>query len=112
MTPAWTFVADREPGPGVRRQPSLLRSLLFLFRGPWCGRAFWLESVSAFLPTDSETVTPSGGIAMNLVESLKRYTTVVTDTGDFEAITKHKPQDATTNPSLLYDKSLDHMLRA
>jgi len=39
---------------------------------------------------------------MNLVESLKRYTTVVADTGDFEAIAKHKPQDATTNPSLLY----------
>src|SRR5437667_2625134 len=39
---------------------------------------------------------------MNLLESLKRYTTVVADTGDFEAIAKHKPQDATTNPSLLY----------
>ena len=38
---------------------------------------------------------------MNLVESLKRYTTVVADTGDFEAIAEHKPQDATTNPSLL-----------
>jgi transaldolase len=39
---------------------------------------------------------------MNLLESLKRYTTVVTDTGDFEAIAEHKPQDATTNPSLLF----------
>ena len=39
---------------------------------------------------------------MNLVASLKRYTTVVADTGDFEVIAKHKPQDATTNPSLLY----------
>jgi transaldolase len=39
---------------------------------------------------------------MNLVESLRRYTTVVTDTGDFEEIAKHKPQDATTNPSLIY----------
>src|SRR5436305_511012 len=39
---------------------------------------------------------------MNLLESLKRYTTVVADTGDFEAITEYKPQDATTNPSLLY----------
>ena len=38
---------------------------------------------------------------MNLLESLKRYTTVVADTGDFEAIAEHKPQDATTNPSLL-----------
>src|SRR5262249_13428763 len=39
---------------------------------------------------------------MNLLDSLKRYSTVVADTGDIEAISKHKPQDATTNPSLIY----------
>ncbi len=39
---------------------------------------------------------------MTLLDSLKRYTTVVADTGDIEAITEHRPQDATTNPSLLY----------
>src|SRR5438132_3483285 len=39
---------------------------------------------------------------MNLLESLKRYTTVVADTGDIEAIAEYQPQDATTNPSLLY----------
>ena len=39
---------------------------------------------------------------MTLLDSLKRYTTVVADTGDIEAIAAHKPQDATTNPSLLY----------
>jgi transaldolase len=39
---------------------------------------------------------------MNLIDSLKRYTKVVADTGDLEAIAKHKPLDATTNPSLLY----------
>ena len=38
---------------------------------------------------------------MNRLGSLKRYTTVVADTGDFEAIAEHKPQDATTNPSLI-----------
>jgi transaldolase len=38
---------------------------------------------------------------MNNLESLRKYTTVVADTGDFEAIAKYKPQDATTNPSLL-----------
>src|SRR5882672_8667017 len=43
-----------------------------------------------------------GGATMNLIDSLKRYTTVVADTGDFEAIAEYKPQDATTNPSLLY----------
>lgn len=35
------------------------------------------------------------------LESLKKFTTVVADTGDIEAIAKHRPQDATTNPSLL-----------
>ena len=39
---------------------------------------------------------------MNLLESLKSYTTIVADTGDFEAIAAYKPQDATTNPSLLF----------
>src|SRR3954452_18242360 len=39
---------------------------------------------------------------MNLIDSLKRYTTVVADTGDFETIAEFKPQDATTNPSLLF----------
>ena len=35
------------------------------------------------------------------LESLKKLTVVVADTGDIEAIARHKPQDATTNPSLL-----------
>jgi len=39
---------------------------------------------------------------MTLLESLKKHTTVVADTGDIEAIAQYKPQDATTNPSLLY----------
>src|SRR5271165_4418222 len=40
---------------------------------------------------------------MKLLDSLKKYTTVVADTGDIEAIARHRPQDATTNPSLLYN---------
>jgi transaldolase len=39
---------------------------------------------------------------MNLLESLKRWTPMVADTGDIDAIAKYRPQDATTNPSLLY----------
>ena len=39
---------------------------------------------------------------MTLLESLKRYTTVVADTGDIEEIARHRPQDATTNPFRLY----------
>jgi transaldolase len=44
---------------------------------------------------------------MNLLESLKSHTTVVADTGDIEAIARHRPQDATTNPSLLYQAAQD-----
>ncbi len=35
------------------------------------------------------------------LDQLKQFTTVVADTGDFEAIARVKPVDATTNPSLL-----------
>jgi transaldolase len=38
---------------------------------------------------------------MTLLESLKKNSIVVADTGDFQAIERLKPQDATTNPSLL-----------
>jgi transaldolase len=38
---------------------------------------------------------------MNKLEQLKKMTIVVADTGDIEAIARYKPQDATTNPSLL-----------
>lgn len=37
----------------------------------------------------------------NTLEQLKGFTTVVADTGNFEAIDQYKPTDATTNPSLI-----------
>jgi len=40
--------------------------------------------------------------AMNALEQLRQFTTVVADTGDFESIMAYRPQDATTNPSLIY----------
>ncbi len=39
---------------------------------------------------------------LNQLEQIKKLTKVVADTGDFESIRKFKPQDATTNPSLIY----------
>jgi transaldolase len=53
-----------------------------------------------------------------LLAQLRKMTTVVADTGDIEAIEKVKPQDATTNPSLLttaaqmpaYGKIVDDVL--
>lgn len=38
---------------------------------------------------------------MNKLEQLKKMTTVVADTGDIQSIEAYKPQDATTNPSLI-----------
>ena len=56
----------------------------------------------------------------NLLEQLRQYTTVVADTGDFEAMEKFRPTDATTNPSLItaaaqmpqYQPLVDDVLRA
>jgi len=39
------------------------------------------------------------------LDQFKKFTTVVADTGDFEAINKYQPQDSTTNPSLVYAAS-------
>ena len=57
-------------------------------------------------------------MAKTLLAQLRTMTTVVADTGDIEAIEKVKPQDATTNPSLLtaaaqlpqYGKIVDYVL--
>ena len=49
---------------------------------------------------------------MNLLESLKKYSVIVADTGDIEAIARLRPQDATTNPSLLYQSAQNPKYRA
>ncbi|OWR42014.1 transaldolase [Danaus plexippus plexippus] len=38
---------------------------------------------------------------MSALDQLKQFSTVVADTGDFEAMKAYKPTDATTNPSLI-----------
>jgi transaldolase len=40
-------------------------------------------------------------MATSLLEQLSQMTVIVADTGDINAIRKHKPRDATTNPSLI-----------
>jgi transaldolase len=40
-------------------------------------------------------------MAKSVLEQLRSMTTVVSDTGDFNSIKKFKPQDSTTNPSLI-----------
>ena len=39
---------------------------------------------------------------LNQLEQIKKFTTVVADTADFESIREFKPQDATPNPSFVY----------
>src|SRR5882672_2444017 len=39
---------------------------------------------------------------LNQLEQLKKFTKVVADTADFDTMKEFKPQDATTNPSLVY----------
>jgi len=39
---------------------------------------------------------------LNQLEQIKKFTKVVADTADFESMKEFKPQDATTNPSLVY----------
>jgi transaldolase len=53
-------------------------------------------SATAEAPT---TTTPT---KLSELDQLKQFTKVVADTGDFESIGKFKPQDATTNPSLIF----------
>ncbi|CAO3592476.1 unnamed protein product [Absidia cylindrospora] len=38
---------------------------------------------------------------MSVLDQIKQFTTIVADSGDFETIAQYKPQDATTNPSLI-----------
>ena len=40
-------------------------------------------------------------MSLNQLDQLKKFTTVVADTGDFESMKTYQPQDATTNPSLI-----------
>ena len=42
---------------------------------------------------------------MNQLEAIKKFTTIVADTGDIQSIQAYQPQDATTNPSLIYQAS-------
>jgi len=48
---------------------------------------------------------------MNQLDQLKQWTKVVADTGDFQSMDEYKPQDATTNPSLILAASNDAKYR-
>jgi transaldolase len=48
---------------------------------------------------------------MTQLESLRKHSLVVADTGDIDAVARWKPQDATTNPSLLLTSAEDPRFR-
>src|ERR1051326_1774396 len=50
----------------------------------------------------STAVAEEKKTALNQLDQLKKFTKVVADTADFESVRQFKPQDATTNPSLVY----------
>jgi transaldolase len=50
----------------------------------------------------SAIIEPETKTKLSQLEQLKKFTKVVADTGDFESMRDFKPQDATTNPSLIY----------
>jgi len=57
------------------------------------------------MTTPAETLEGSPTATSSALDQLKQYTKVVADTGDFETMREYKPQDATTNPSLIYAAS-------
>ena len=48
---------------------------------------------------------------LNALESLKQSSIIVADTGDLDAVAKWRPQDTTTNPSLLLSAAQDPRYR-
>ena len=87
------------------------RALIFFYQG---GNIFFWANVTLhsiilqhvfmiLLPTTLLSDNPSfSSLKMaSSLELLKQLTVVVADTGDFEAMRKFQPQDATTNPSLI-----------
>jgi transaldolase len=74
--------------------------LEFAIVDPSPGRTFLKEGAKIMTTTvteERETETK-----LNQLEQLKKFTKVVADTADFESIKDFKPEDATTNPSLVY----------
>jgi transaldolase len=68
---------------------------LFIFPHPNSG------TLSSNALDDRSALPQEEIMPQNLLEQLRKYTVVVADTGDIEAMEKFRPQDATTNPSLI-----------
>src|SRR5438477_5198975 len=53
-------------------------------------------------PIINSAVAEEKKTKLKQLEQIKKFTKVVADTADFESMKEFKPQDATTNPSLVY----------
>ncbi len=58
------------------------------------------QNILAF-PNGLPSTKPFPAMSASQLDQLKKFTTVVADTGDFESMKVYQPQDATTNPSLI-----------
>jgi transaldolase len=72
----------------------------FGLSGGCSGVGSWQED-GILMSTAIEEPKQKTGTQLNQLEQLKRFTKVVADTADFESMKAFKPQDATTNPSLV-----------
>jgi transaldolase len=70
-----------------------------------------LESLTMSAVTSERSQSET---TLNQLEQIKKFTKVVADTADFASILEFRPQDATTNPSLIYSAAqkaqYDHLL--
>ena len=66
------------------------RNRIFKLKSPAIGRSVLTAMSTATIEKVSQ------------LDQLKKVTKVVADTGDFESMRSYKPQDATTNPSLIF----------
>src|SRR5207248_6106345 len=72
----------------------------FGLSGGCSGVGSWQED-GILMSTAIEEPKQKTGTQLDQLEQLKRFTKVVADTADFDSMKAFKPQDATTNPSLV-----------
>src|SRR3954463_1754480 len=70
------------------------------------GKGYRLNARPASAIVIARTVFDNGTMASQL-DALRKFSLVVADTGDIEAVARWKPQDATTNPSLILTSTED-----
>src|SRR5947208_13070667 len=54
------------------------------------------------MSTIAEAKRPQTETGLSQLDELKKFTKIVADTGDFSTLKEYAPQDATTNPSLIF----------